>query len=221
LTNNLDEIPVGWLSQGPPTPLWPLTSSGIFSVSSLYRSLCPQEYPGLIEFPASFVWKAAVPTKISGFVWLAFLRRVSTLDNLQRRGFIGPNFCVMCRADLESVSHLLLSCPFADFVWATFSSKLAIWGPFPNDTQEFIHSWQARNFSRRWRAFLELSLHAIFWAIWLERNARIFRDRERSPRQILWKVAFSVGRWLRASGDISHDDFREWLSLWSGYHVTG
>ncbi|CAN1772223.1 hypothetical protein LINPERHAP1_LOCUS12131 [Linum perenne] len=140
------------------------------------------------------------------------------MDNLQKRGFIGPNICVMCRADLESVSHLFLSCPFACYIWVALSSKLAIWGPFSMDIQEFIRSWQAGNYSRRTRVFAEMLMHAIFWVIWLERNARIFRDRERSPRHLVWKVAFSVGRWLKAMDAISQDDFRIWMVGWNGLH---
>ncbi|CAN1730228.1 hypothetical protein LINPERHAP1_LOCUS875, partial [Linum perenne] len=129
------------ITRGPPTPQWPFQASGIFSVQSFYQQLCTQDFPGWCDFPASVIWKAGVPTKITGFVWQVFHRR--------------------------SVSHLFLSCSFASRVWTIFSSKLAIWGPFPSEVQVFIRSWQARNSLRRVRYFEEVALHAIFWFLWL------------------------------------------------------
>ncbi|CAN1254586.1 LINE-1 reverse transcriptase homolog [Linum perenne] len=217
----LESIPLGWITEGPPIPQWPLKTSESFSVQSFYQLLCSQEYPGWCDFPESTIWKRGVPTKIAGLVWQVFHRRVSTMDNLHKRGLIGPNFCVMCRADLESVSHLFLSCTFASRVWTIFSFKLAIWGPFPSEVQVFIHSWQAGNLSRRLRPFEEVAIHAIFWFLWLERNDRIFRDIKRSPRQVLWKAILAMGRWLRAAGSILVDELHTWLSSWSIEHDPG
>ncbi|CAN1780369.1 hypothetical protein LINPERHAP1_LOCUS15070 [Linum perenne] len=39
--------------------------------------------------------------------------RIATLDNLQRRGFALPNWCVLCERMEESVDHLFLQCTFA------------------------------------------------------------------------------------------------------------
>ncbi|CAN1731530.1 hypothetical protein LINPERHAP1_LOCUS1269 [Linum perenne] len=147
-------------------------------------------------------------------MWQVFFRSISTFENLQKRGFIGPGCCVLCRADLESVSHLLLACPFAAKIWYTFSSKLAIWGPCHSDVQGFITDWQARNYKGDFCEFRVGLLHAIFWCIWGERNDRIFRDRYRTTDQTVWRIATIVGRWLRVADRVSQDDVRRWMSLW-------
>ncbi|CAN1814333.1 Putative ribonuclease H protein At1g65750 [Linum perenne] len=65
----LEEVPFGWISQGPPTPVWSLTSSGVFTVESFSRALHQQVAGGVDDFPFRTVWIGQVPTKISGFLW--------------------------------------------------------------------------------------------------------------------------------------------------------
>ncbi|CAN1766060.1 hypothetical protein LINPERHAP1_LOCUS9816 [Linum perenne] len=163
-------------------------------------------------FPVREVWVAFVPTKITSFVWQVFYKSISTFENLQKRGFIGPSVCVLCRADLESVSHLLLSCSFSSWIWLTFSSKLAIWGPAHSDVSNFIREWQVRN--SRFQSFKVGLMHVLFWCIWGERNDRIFRDRVRTREQLVWKIAVTICRWLRVANIITRDEMKDWLELW-------
>ncbi|CAN1158596.1 hypothetical protein LINPERHAP2_LOCUS22222 [Linum perenne] len=128
----------------------------------------------------------------------------------ERRSFLRSRF----RADRESVSHLFLSCPFVSQVWRIVSSKLAIWGPNHFDVREFIREWQVRNSPSTYKGFKDRLMHAIFWSIWGERNNRIFRNRELTCAQIVWKVARVLGRWMVVAGRISHDEFRAWLAIW-------
>ncbi|CAN1815182.1 Putative ribonuclease H protein At1g65750 [Linum perenne] len=75
------------LTEGPPSVVWSLAASGLFSVKSLKAHLSRQRFPGVDEFPKDTVWSRVVPTKIQGFGWLAFHGRISTTDVLQARGF--------------------------------------------------------------------------------------------------------------------------------------
>ena len=51
-------------------------------------------------------WKWKIPMKIKCFSWLCLMNKISTWDNLCNRGWIGPNFCHLCREASESVNHL-------------------------------------------------------------------------------------------------------------------
>ncbi|CAN1840901.1 hypothetical protein LINPERHAP1_LOCUS36269, partial [Linum perenne] len=42
LLATLEAVPAGWISQGPPAPVWRLSSTCLFSVSSFYRTLSLQ-----------------------------------------------------------------------------------------------------------------------------------------------------------------------------------
>ncbi|CAN1195894.1 hypothetical protein LINPERHAP2_LOCUS43311, partial [Linum perenne] len=121
--------------------------------------------------PFSAVWRKLIPSKISGFIWQVFHKSISTFDNLAKRGFVGPSICVLCRADLESVSHLFLGCRFSCSIWSTFSSKLAMFGPTDSDVSGFIIGWQGRNCVSEFEIFSTGLMHAVFWYIWEKRIA--------------------------------------------------
>ncbi|CAN1748138.1 Putative ribonuclease H protein At1g65750 [Linum perenne] len=212
--NFLENIPEGWISHGPPSLSWTLASSGSFSVSSWFKHLIDVQFPGSNFFPFSTIWKKGVPSKICGFLWLLFHGNISTFDNLSKRGFIGPNLCVLCRADLESVSHLFFSCNFARTVWNVFSSKVSIHGPFHIVADLLVEGWQTRNCSREFEKFGKFFLHAFVWFMWGERNGRIFRDEDLDVHRLAWRIAFAMGRWARANGDATIDDFGIWMRLW-------
>ncbi|CAN1781905.1 Putative ribonuclease H protein At1g65750 [Linum perenne] len=42
------------------------------------------------------VWSRCAPAKVQFFCWVAYRNSIATTDNLQRRGFILPNRCVLC-----------------------------------------------------------------------------------------------------------------------------
>ncbi|CAN1131720.1 Putative ribonuclease H protein At1g65750 [Linum perenne] len=217
----LDEVETNWISHGPAAPRWDLNASGGFSVTSFYRALLHQRASGWTEFPTGVIWIPDVPTKVTGFLWQVFYKNISTHENLQKRGFIGPNVCVLCRADLESVSHLFVSCAFTSQVWLIFSSKLAIWGPDHFDIRVLIQGWQSRNFQSGYRRYRDRLIHAIVWFIWLERNNRIFRGKEMSVAAVVWRVADAIGRWLCVASLVSKDELRDWMSLWRSGHDPG
>ncbi|CAN1767685.1 Putative ribonuclease H protein At1g65750 [Linum perenne] len=202
----LSELPVGLISYGPPYIRWSLSPSGIFSVSSFANLLKRQRFSGLSDFPLSVIWRRPIPTKITGFLWQVFHKNISTCDNLARRGFIGPNMCVMCRVDLESVSHLFFTCDYAYLAWSSLISKLAMFGPFSLDVQEVIREWQSRNCLSGFESFRNCVIHAVFWYLWGERNNRIFRDLKTSPTIVVSKIIFAVGRWLYSADKVSKGD---------------
>ena len=44
-------------------------------------------------------------------------------ENLQKRSFQGPGWCILCKNVDESVFHLFLQCPYIKEVWKV-SSKI-------------------------------------------------------------------------------------------------
>ena len=52
--------------------------------------------------------------------------RVPTWDILQKRNFQGPGWCVLCKKELESISHLFITCPFSIAVWKESMSLVGL-----------------------------------------------------------------------------------------------
>ncbi|CAN0871761.1 LINE-1 retrotransposable element ORF2 protein [Linum grandiflorum] len=170
---------------------------------------------GIEDFPCSEIWNKMVPTKIQGFLWLVFHGSILTLDNLQRRGMLVANWCVLCRKQSESITHLFLDCPFALGIWHHFSSALSFFGPLSSDMPGVVRGWKGMNCSASAAKAKEVWLHAFVWFVWAERNGRIFRDVDGSPATVCYKIAYAVGEWMRAADFFSNSQLRDWLRICS------
>lgn len=102
LCDNLEDKPV-WLAAG----------SGMFYVSSVYRSEVVSLGPSLIT--SKLVWNKFASPKVQFFCWLAWKNRVKTVDFLHKIGVLqanSPALCVFYKAVSESNCHVLLHCQF-------------------------------------------------------------------------------------------------------------
>ena len=69
--------------------------------------------------------KSGVPPKLSFFTWEAVWGKVSTLDQLQRRGWTFAKRCYLCMECEETMDHLLLHC--AKTIVSLFSLFSTTW----------------------------------------------------------------------------------------------
>ncbi|WJZ91342.1 hypothetical protein VitviT2T_010423 [Vitis vinifera] len=117
LMRSLDDL---YLSHSvPDARLWPLSSSGLFSVKSFFLALS-QSSGSPQNFPSKFVWNSQVPFKVKSSVWLVAHKKVNTNDMLQvRRPYkaLSPDICIMCMKYGESADHLFLHCSLTIGLW--------------------------------------------------------------------------------------------------------
>jgi hypothetical protein len=148
---------------------WKPARSKGFQVKSFYTQLTSSG-PGC--FPWKSIWKAKVPPRVAFFVWTAALGKILTADNLRRRGMIVVSWCCMCKADGESVDHLLLHCPYAKELWDMIFGLFGLQWVMPKRVMDLFSCWYGSvgRHSVIWKAIP----HCIMWCLWRERNARIF-----------------------------------------------
>ena len=46
-------------------------------------------------------------------MWLCMVNRINRWDNLNKKRWLGPKVCNLCKANEESVNHIFVCCPFA------------------------------------------------------------------------------------------------------------
>ena len=80
--NLLSRLDLINLTQGRDVFRWNLTTSGSFTVDSMYRALTHSEVP---ESNNKKIWKAKIPLKVKIFMWYLHRGVVLTKDNLTRR----------------------------------------------------------------------------------------------------------------------------------------
>ncbi len=150
---------------------WRWDRSENFSVKSLYLFL---QNGGVSDHRFHELWRIRFPLKVKIFAWLVLRGRVSTLDRLRKRGWTGASSCVFCQVEDETVDHLFLGCCVTRSIFL---------GSFPDllshcRSTTVASLWSAfclRRGPTRDRELLEIA--AVWWAVWLERNRRIFDNR--------------------------------------------
>ena len=98
------------------------STSGEFSTKAFYLAL---EGTHLHRATSSLVWLGFAPPRVEAFCWLTVVGKVSTVDNLRRRGLTSNNIsntCVMCGKE-GSIDHLFLQCEVVFRVWSSFIDK--------------------------------------------------------------------------------------------------
>lgn len=79
-----------------------------FTVSSTYRLVIDG---GLRFSHGNLIWMKKCLLKMRIFMWLVVKNAILTWNNLQKRGWKGPNRCALCKSTYEDGNHLLLTCP--------------------------------------------------------------------------------------------------------------
>jgi len=158
--------------------VWPLDSKGSFTIKGLCKAV--YDRPLCLGFPSAAIWRSKAPPKVCFFAWAATLEKVPTEDFLKRRNFHGPNRCVLCRQEEETVHHLLVHCHWASSLWQLGLSMLGVSWVQPGKVKEVLVAWRRR--MKKCLAFgvWKLIPLAIWWPVWKERNRSLFEGKDLS-----------------------------------------
>jgi hypothetical protein len=118
------------------------------------------------------------PLKTRIFIWLALANLANKIliwDNVRKRNWIGPRWCVLCKSASESVDHIFVSCSFTQAVWKEVSQAINVkscWDK--NSLVDIFESWISDRF---------VSVHRVvpcdvLWGVQLTRNKMIFQGKE-------------------------------------------
>ncbi|WJZ85876.1 hypothetical protein VitviT2T_005388 [Vitis vinifera] len=200
LMRSLDDL---YLSPSvPDARLWPLSSSGLFSVKSFFLALS-QSSGSSQNFPSKFVWNSQVPFKVKSFVWLVAHKKVNTNDMLQvRRPYkaLSPDICILCMKHGESVDHLFLHCSLTIGLWHRLFQLAKLDWVSPRSIYDMM-SIKFKGFgnSKRGIVLWQAASIALIWVVWWERNARIFEDKARNSEYLWDSIVFLASLWAFCS----------------------
>jgi Zn-finger protein len=93
--------------------IWQYTSSGRFSIQSLYAIINDR---GVKYVYTLVIWNISVPSRVHIFLWLLANNKTLTRDNLEKGKKLDDNRCLFCN-ELETVTHLFFKCCVARLVW--------------------------------------------------------------------------------------------------------
>ena len=199
---------------------WVDDTNGRFTVKSAWEGIRPR---GPVVEWYKIVWHGRMIPRHALILWLAIRGRLNTQDKLHAYGILPEICCALCRQNVEDLNHLFFTCPFSERIWRILCDKSNLpwvhrsWG-------ETVH-WMTQNFKgKSLRSVIcRLMFAAAVYAIWRERNSRIFNEKARSACNVLHEVLYWVrervnslhglvlsqeNRWLQRSWNISEDVFR-------------
>ncbi|KAJ1383973.1 Ribonuclease H-like superfamily [Sesbania bispinosa] len=188
------QTPIAWF-QLEDRLTWPYTPDGGYTIKTGYQVAVGEQQMNINIAASSHsapmdlwkhIWELKTPQKIIFFLWRACTNALPTAANLSKKGLpIGPN-CPICQAEIETIEHTLLLCPWTTPVW--FGSQFQ-WLPTPNNFTRF-DTWILGKFNQlqqdKASFHYNLALIAnILWSIWKQRNNHTFRDSNPDPTQTL------------------------------------
>lgn len=109
------------------------------------------------------IWNKIVPLKVSIFVWRMFRNRLSTKDNLERRGVIqlNSNTCIIGCGQHETLDHLFVKYQFFGRLWSLFRHWMRItFVDTVNLSDHVLHFSSLCGFSKGSRS----SMHVVWLA---------------------------------------------------------
>ena len=121
---------------------WNATSSGGFSVSSVYQWF--ELGFGSNSLISTWLWKAPAPPRALFFGWLVWRGRIKSASYLHRIGILNANVdvcCVFCKEGEETINHVLLHCPYVWLIWSYFVYRWGIQWVSPGSVQSALQWW--------------------------------------------------------------------------------
>jgi hypothetical protein len=165
--------------------LWSYSSSGKYSVQSLYAII---NHRGVVPVFIQAVWKLNIPPRVQFFLWLLSNNRLLTRDNLAKRKEVSDPTCLFCE-EKDSISHLFFQCCVAVNVWEFISVCCS--RSIGADFESVASLWLAG------KKFMVCNIvsSAVLWVLWKLRNSICFLG---VPWLGMKKVFVMVGRMLRS-----------------------
>ncbi|XP_057246745.1 uncharacterized protein LOC130589491 [Beta vulgaris subsp. vulgaris] len=159
-----------------------------FSIKTAYK-LLQANYDNV-------VWKRLVcnnqATPKSKFIlWLALLNRLATAERVSKWSWELSPLCKLCGTDIENVQHLFFNCQYSNTVWCNVLRYLNLQpqGTAQQDMEMAIR--KARSTKDRSKLFVMMYTESVY-SIWLQRNAKYFRDSDVNPNDLARNIILRV-----------------------------
>ncbi|KAL0398703.1 UNVERIFIED_CONTAM: putative mitochondrial protein [Sesamum radiatum] len=186
--------------------IWKPSKKGIFSVRSAYEvflGLADQQlastsrpFPMLTEDCEHFwrhLWVIVAPPRVRLQIWRFCYDAVPTMANLAKRQKEVDTHCHMCEAEVETLQHILLECPFARMAWGLSNLPWC----HVRDWREGAAAWFSAVMKR-----LDKEEGAWFitlcWALWQNRNRRRMEGSVSDPQRVVRQAQLFLRNYVDA-----------------------
>lgn len=130
--------------------------------------------------------------KQSVIMWMACKRKLLTRDRLKNWGCINNDSCVLCNNGVESIDNLFFQCEYTSRIWSIVRERNDCSASVVNWSDVFqimVRKGRGGSFCARMKC---LTLAAVVYFTWQERNNRIFKDARHSWEYVLVRITENI-----------------------------
>ncbi|XP_019150780.1 PREDICTED: uncharacterized protein LOC109147628 [Ipomoea nil] len=151
-------------------PFWPLSNSGIVTVSSAFSFISGT---GDSSLDYEWIWRLRCKERVKFFIWKILHNGLLVNAERAKRGLTSDASCPRCGLEEESLDHLLRRCRLTNDCWNSSSPPvLAISNHLP------LSQWIEKACSGKMQSSMNDRWHLLFphilWNIWKARNEVVF-----------------------------------------------
>nr|CCA65981.1 hypothetical protein [Beta vulgaris subsp. vulgaris] len=159
-----------------------------FSIKKTYK-LLQEDYENV-------VWKRLIcnnkATPKSQFIlWLAMLNRLATAERVSRWNRDVSPLCKMCGNEIETIQHLFFNCIYSKEIWGKVLLYLNLQPQADAQAKKELAIKKARSTKDRNKLYVMMFTESVY-AIWLLRNAKVFRGIEINQNQAVKSIIFRI-----------------------------
>ncbi|XP_071699418.1 uncharacterized protein [Rutidosis leptorrhynchoides] len=175
---------------------WSLGSDGIFTSKNLTLFIDGKRLlPG--NHFAETIRNKSIPQKVEIFAWRAKPKRLSVSSELDKRGMdLDSILYSLCEEEIENVDHSLSKCKKVVEFWKAFLKWWNILDSSLNSLDPLVTYTIFGSFSKHGETIWESVKWVCCYALWKERNNKVFKKKEWNISIILSKSQTLSFRWL-------------------------
>ncbi|XP_028083384.1 uncharacterized protein LOC114284637 [Camellia sinensis] len=148
------------------------------------------------------IWNNLAPPKVQFLSWLAWKGRIKCSEFLQRIGVLSLStsaLCVFCRAELETVNHVFLHCPFIWKLWANLVNWWNYKWVSPGTVEGLLLSWAGIRMKKKMLAVWKIIPVAVLWSVWRSINDCLFNKVQLEWNALEELIKARVALWVATS----------------------
>ncbi|CAN1147432.1 Putative ribonuclease H protein At1g65750 [Linum perenne] len=183
------------------TRIWHFSRNGEYTVRSAYRLLRDRVVPSThLHRDGEWrkLWSYCVPPKMKHMLWRAIRGVLPTKEGLQHKGIDIDWRCGICDGNPETPWNLFLDCDFARDCWQETGLGTLIAGQ--RDRAESFEEWAHLMLKEGTDQTIQ-TISAVIWAIWRERNARVWSQCSQPAARVVVQESDVVRSTLKCNTD--------------------
>ena len=170
---------------------WRWTPDGTYTTKSAYNA---QFLGSFSNFRREYVWRADAEGKHKFFAWLLIQSKILTEDKLLARQWPCNPLYPHCNLALETASHLILHCPFAQQVWALVKTWTHSIVRKPVQGLDVMTWWEKElaHLPKKDRRLKAAVMIYGTWNIWKARNKKVLEQKNMNSGEVLQEIKFEM-----------------------------